>query len=135
MDPGDLSEARVAEMISGVAAYMRQERNLYFRASELSTPEWRTAVQSYFSKTLLDTVRTVILKRARIPPAPFYAEAIVLSSGHFLDFVHLASVTYLGIVVFHDEIASNALSRVGPCRANGPSRNGPVTPNFTFEVS
>jgi len=95
MDPGDLSEARVAKMVSGVAAYMRQERNLYFRASELLTPEWRTAVQPYFSKTLLDTVRAVILKGARIPPPPFYAEAIVLSSGHFPDFVHLASVTYL----------------------------------------
>ena len=51
MDPGDLSEARVAEMIFGVAAYMRQERNLYFPASELLAPAWRTAVQPY-SRTL-----------------------------------------------------------------------------------
>jgi hypothetical protein len=109
MDPGDLSEARVAEMISGVAAYMRQERNLYFPASELLAPAWRTAVQPYFSKTLLDTVRTVILKGARIPPPPFYSEAVALSSGHFPDFVHLASVTYLDIIVFHDEIAPRSL--------------------------
>jgi len=127
MDPVDVSEARVAEMMSGVAAYMRQERNLYFAASELLAPVWRTAVQPYFSKTLLETVRTVILKGARIPPPPFYSEAIALSSGHFPDFVHLASVTYLDIIVFHDEIApSNALSRSGSCRANGPSRNGPL---------
>ena len=127
MDPGGLSEARVAEMISGVAAYMRQERNLYFRASELLTPEWRSAVQPYFSKTLLDTVRTVILKGARIPPPPFYAEAIVLSAGHFPDFVHLASVTYLDIVVFHDEIAPRTLFHgLVHSRANGPSRNGPL---------
>jgi hypothetical protein len=109
MDPGDPSEARVAEMISGVAAYMRQERNLYFPASELLAPAWRTAVQPYFSKTLLDTVRTVILKGARIPPPPFYSEAVALSSGHFPDFVHLASVTYLDIIVFHDEIAPRSL--------------------------
>jgi hypothetical protein len=49
---------------------MRQERNLYFQASELLAPAWRTAVQPYFSKTFLDTVRTVVLKGARIPP-PF----------------------------------------------------------------
>src|SRR6266513_6206578 len=109
MDPGDLSEARVAKMISGVAAYMRQERNLYFRASELLTPELRTAVQPYFSKTLLDTVRAIILKGARIPPPPFYAEAIALSSGNFPDFVHLASVTYLDVIVFHDEITLRTL--------------------------
>jgi hypothetical protein len=108
MDPGDLSEACVAEMISGVAAYMRQEGNLYFCASELLTPEWRTAVQPYFLRTLLDAVSTVILKGARIPPPPFYAEAIVLNSGHFPDFVsgfrHL-----LGHSVFHDEIAPRTL--------------------------
>src|SRR5216684_7190459 len=109
MDPGDLSEARVAEMISGVAAYMRQERNLYFPASELLTPVWRTAVQPYFSKTLLDTVRAVVLKGARIPPPPFYSEAIAMSSGNFPDFVHLASVTYLDIIVFHDQIAARTL--------------------------
>ena len=109
MDPGDLSEARVAEMISGVAAYMRQERNLYFPASELLDPVWRTAVQPYFSKTLLDSVRAVVLKGARIPPPPFYSEAIALSSGRFPDFVHLASITYLDIIVFHDEITPRPL--------------------------
>lgn len=81
------------------------------RTRHLLTPEWRTAVQPYFSKALLTTVRTVILKgaRNRIPPPPFYTEAIVLSSGPFPDFLHLASVTYLDIVVFHDEIAPRTL--------------------------
>jgi len=81
------------------------------RTRHLLTPEWRTAVQPYFSKALLTTVRTVILKgaRNRIPHPPFYTEAIVLSSGPFPDFLHLASVTYLDIVVFHDEIAPRTL--------------------------
>jgi hypothetical protein len=109
MDPAKLPEARVAEMVAGVATYMRQERELYFRASEPLAPDWRTAVQPYFSKSLLQRVRTVVLKGARIPPPPFYSEAIAFSSGSFPDFVHLASVTYLDIIVFHDEIASRTL--------------------------
>jgi hypothetical protein len=109
MDPAEVPEARIAEMISGVAAYLRGERDVYFRASEPLTPEWRNGVQSYFSKTLLDSVRTVVLKGARIPPPPFYSEAIALSSGNFPDFVHLASVTYLDIIVFHDEIGLRTL--------------------------
>lgn len=32
-----------------------------------------------------------------------------MSSGRFPDFVHLASITYLDIVVFHDEIAPRTL--------------------------
>ena len=98
MDPVELPESRVAEIISGVAAYLRQERELYFRASEPLAAGWRTGVQGYFSRTLLDSVRTIILKGARIPPPRFYAEAMALSSGNFPDFVHLASVTYLDVI-------------------------------------
>ena len=105
MDPAKFSEERVAEMVSGVAAYLRQEREVYFRASEPLAPGLRSAVQPFFSKSLLERVRTVVLKGARIPPPPFYSEAIALSGGSFPDFVHLASVTYLDIIVFHDEIA------------------------------
>jgi hypothetical protein len=109
VDTGDLTEKRIAEMISGVAVYFRQERDLYFPASEPLTPGWRTAVQAYFSGTLLDRVRAIILKGARIPPPPFYSEAMALSSGSFPDFVHLASITYADVIVFHDEIALRTL--------------------------
>jgi hypothetical protein len=100
MAPADLSDARVAAMVSQVAAYLRQERELYFRASEPLSQEWKTAVQPYFSKALLGSVRTVVLAGARIPPPPFYSEAVAMSSGNLPDFVYLASVTYVDIIVF-----------------------------------
>src|SRR5260221_14286276 len=103
MEPAQPSEERVAEMISGVVAYLRQEREIYFRASDPLIAEWKTSVQPFFSKALLEKVRTVVLKGARIPPPPFYSEAIAMSSGNFPDFVHLASVTYLDIIVFRSE--------------------------------
>ncbi|HEY6268014.1 MAG TPA: hypothetical protein VIX11_06940 [Candidatus Acidoferrum sp.] len=109
MDRAELSEARIAGMISGVAAYFRQEREVYFRESELLPPEWRVAVEPHFSKSLLERMRIVVLKGARIPPPPFYSEAIALSGGSFPDFVHLASITYLDIIVFHDEITARSL--------------------------
>jgi hypothetical protein len=109
MGPAEISEARIAEMVTGVEAYFRGEREIYLRASEPLAPEWRTAVQAHFSKSLLESVRTVVLKGARIPPPPFYSEAIALSAGSFPDFVHLASVTYLDIIVFHDEIGLRTL--------------------------
>jgi hypothetical protein len=109
MDRAELSEARIAEMVSGVAAYFRQEREVYFRESVPLPPEWRVAVDPYFSKSLLEHMRVVVLKGARVPPPPFYSEAVALSGGRFPDFVHLASITYLDIIVFHDEIASRTL--------------------------
>jgi len=109
MDPVELPEARVCEMVSGVAAYLRRERELYFRASEPLSTGWRAAVQDYFSVALLDSIKTIILKGARIPPPPFYAEAMAFSSGNFPDFVHLASITYLDVIVFHYEITLRTL--------------------------
>jgi len=109
MDSAELTEKRIAEMVSGVAAYFRQERDLYFPASEPLTPGWRNAVQGHFSKSVLDSVRAVVLKGARIPPPPFYAQAIAMSRGSFPDFVHLASVTYVDVIVFHDEITLRTL--------------------------
>jgi hypothetical protein len=109
MDPAQPSEERIQEMISRFVSYMRQERELYLRAREPLAMGWRSPVQSYFSNALLESVRTVVLKGARIPPPPFYADAVAFSRGNFPDFVHLASVTYVDTIVFHDEITPRTL--------------------------
>jgi hypothetical protein len=109
MKPQDLPEERVAEAISKVTAYYRQERELYFKASEPLSVGWKTEVRAYFSGQLLEQIRIVVLQGARIPPPPFYAEAMALSAGNFPDFVHLSSVTYVDIIVIHDEIVLRTL--------------------------
>jgi hypothetical protein len=109
MDASQFSEARVAEIVAGVVKYMRGERALYLRASEPLPAKWRTSVEAYFPSALLDTVRTVVLDGARIPPPPFYAEALALSGGHFPDFVHLPSVTYIDLIVFNEAITPPTL--------------------------
>lgn len=109
MDIPQLPEARVAEMIAKVVEYFRQERALYQRASEPFAPVWKFSLQEYFTKSLLDTISTVTLEGARIPPPPFYSEALAMSGGRFPDFVHLASVTYIDIIVFNEAIARRTL--------------------------
>jgi hypothetical protein len=109
MDPAEFPEARVAKMIAEVAAYLRKERALYLPASNSLTPAWRATLKPYFSNTLLDSVKTVTLDGARIPPPPFYAEAVAISAGRFPDFVHLASVTYIDVIVFNEKIVPRPL--------------------------
>jgi hypothetical protein len=105
----EIPELRIAEMIAGVKDYMRRERSLYLPASEPLTAEWRAVVRDYFPAPLLDSVKTLTLEGARIPPPPFYAEALALSSGGFPDFVHLASITYIDVIVFNEKIAPRTL--------------------------
>ena len=109
MDSSPLPEARAAEMTAKIVEYFRQERGLYQRASEPLAPAWKSRMQDHFSKALLDTVKTITLNGARIPPPPFYSEAVAMSGGRFPDFVHLASVTYIDIIVFNDAIAPRTL--------------------------
>lgn len=109
VEPGQFSEARVAEMVSGVAAYFGGERKLYFPHSEPLTDGPREILKPYFSSTILNKVKTVVLHEARIPPPPFYAEALRMTGGKFPDFVHMASVTYVDVIVFHDKIEPRAL--------------------------
>lgn len=96
-------------MVAGVAAYFSGERRLYLPHSEPLAAGVRGPIQRYFSPLLLDKVRTVVLKGARIPPPPFYAEALRLTGGRFPDFVHMASVTYVDVIVFHEQIESRPL--------------------------
>jgi hypothetical protein len=108
-NPEDLPESKVQEMIAGVRGYMRQERERYLPASAPLATEWKIKAQQFFPTALLNQVRIATLKGARIPTPHFYAEAKALSSGRFPDFTHMASITYIDVLVFHEEIERRPL--------------------------
>lgn len=110
MAPREFTQPSVAEMVTGVAAYYRQEREVYVRHSEPLAAGLCAKIQPYFSKELLDRLKTITLTGgARIPPPHFYAKAKEMSGGKFPDFVHMASITYIDVIVFHDEIEPRTL--------------------------
>src|ERR1700719_4290939 len=109
MSPSDPREESVEEMVAGVASYLRGERSLYLRHSEPLSAALRASISPYFSADFLSTLKAITLHGARIPPPPFYAKAKEMSAGRFPDFVHIASITYIDVLVFHDEIAPRTL--------------------------
>jgi hypothetical protein len=87
----------------------RRERTVV-RHSEPLPHDLRAAMRGYFLEELLGSLRTITLTGgARIPLPPFYAEAREMGGGRFPDFVHMRSVTYIDVIVFHDEIDVRAL--------------------------
>ena len=110
MNPNEFTEGRIAEMVAEVSAYMRQERDTYLRHSEPLATHLKKAIQGFFPQELLGRLKTITLEGgARIPPPPFYGEAKAISGGRFPDFVHIRSITYIDVIVFHDEIDVRAL--------------------------
>ena len=78
---------------------------MYLRHSEPLATHLVKAIQGFFPQELLGRLKTITLTGgARIPPPPFYAEAKEMSGGRFPDFVHMRSITYIDVIVFHDEI-------------------------------
>jgi hypothetical protein len=109
MNP-EFTERRIAEMVSEVSAYMRQERDMYLRHSDPLTTDLKETIRGFFPQELLQRLKTITLEGGtRIPPPPFYLEAKKMSGGRFPDFVHLRSITYIDVIVFHDEIDVRAL--------------------------
>jgi hypothetical protein len=110
MNPKEFTEGRILEMVAEVSAYMRQERDMYLRHSEPLATDLKKAIHGFFPQELLGRLKTITLEGgARIPPPPFYAEAKAISGGRFPDFVHMRSITYLDVIVFHDQIDVRAL--------------------------
>jgi len=97
------SQRRALSRGSQVERTLRREREHYFRASEL-LHGMGSSVPAYFPDSCSTVLRTITLKEP-VSHAPFYSEAIAMSSGNFPDFVHLARSLYLDVIRCYDEIA------------------------------
>jgi hypothetical protein len=104
-----LTEDRLKRIIAEVSAYYHNEHARYLPQSVPMTAQWRVTVAPYFASHLLDTIRTVILAGARIPNPGFYSEAKALGFERFPEFRHMASFTYIDVIVFHERIVPRQL--------------------------
>jgi hypothetical protein len=109
--PGSPSRAepdpREASLL--VADYLRQQRGL-FRPSGLSLERrHRELMEPFFSRNLLETVRTVTLTGQRIANPPFYNDARCLGLKNLPDMTHMPSLTFEDVLVFQDELSARTL--------------------------
>lgn len=105
----ELGEEKIRRIIARVGDYNRRERKRHFDSGVPLDEEQRALLTPYFSANLLDSVRVLVLKDTRIDRAPFSDDAKALGFTGLPDFEHLASFTYLDVIVFPEKIASRTL--------------------------
>ena len=105
----ELTEQKVQEIIAEASAYLRQERERFFPQGVPLTGELRGAVATYFSSALLDSIRTVTLKGIRLSTPSLYDEAKAMGFESFPEFRYMDSLTYIDVIVFHEQIAPRRL--------------------------
>jgi hypothetical protein len=104
----ELGEDKVREGIDLLSSWLRQQREHYF-ASGVPLPEQhKTVMGRYFSPSLLDQVRVVELQGQRLPNPPFYEEAKTFLAN-LPDLTHMASLTFLDVVVFNEKLTERSL--------------------------
>ncbi|MGO9126333.1 MAG: hypothetical protein ACLP6G_15785 [Terriglobales bacterium] len=104
-----LGEEQVVRATACVLAYLREQRARYYAGGEPLSADHRAVMRPFFSSGILDRVRVVDLGGARLPNPPFYSEAKALGFVNLPPIPHMASLTFMDVVVFSEGITERAL--------------------------
>ena len=108
-DEANLSAPQVAQAVQRVVDYLWSQREAHYASGVPLSDRQKETLQPFFSPALLDRVRTVELHGWRLPPPPFYREARALGFENLPELTHMASLTFVDVVVFNDVIVERSL--------------------------
>jgi len=104
-----LREEQIAQATERVLAYLREQRDRHYAAGEPLSAEYKAGMQPFFSPGILDRVRVVELGGARLPNPAFYSDAKALGIVNLPQITHMASLTFIDVVVFNEKITERDL--------------------------
>jgi len=105
----DLSEALILKATNYLFDYLWSQREEYIAIGASLPSRHKQALLSFFSPALLERVRIVELRGRRIPPPPFYQEAQAAGIENLPELTHMASLTFIDVIVFSDQIDARRL--------------------------
>jgi len=105
----ELTEAKLLQAIDCVASYLRNERNEHLPSAVPLNDQQKYLMGPYFQADLLDKVRIVELRGARLPNPPFYTQAKEMGFANLPDIAHMNSMTFLDVLVFNEQLVERSL--------------------------
>ena len=107
--PPKLTEPQLLQAAECVSSYLRGQREHYAPIATPLSAHQKASMWPYFSETLLDQIRVVELKGARVPSPAFYEKAKALGFENLPQVTHMDSLTFLDVIVFNESISERAL--------------------------
>lgn len=104
-----LGEEQVVQATARVLAYLREQRDRHYAAGEPLSADHKAIMRPFFSPGILNRVRVVELGGARLPNPSFYSEAKALGFANLPQVPHMASLTFIDVVVFNERITERDL--------------------------
>ena len=108
-DSAQFSEAQTVDAVKRVADYLWKEREKYQPQGVALTAMHRGQLEPFFSAATLDRAKTVELHGRRVAPPPFYMDAQIAGIHALPPLTHMASLTFVDVIVFNDLIIERAL--------------------------
>jgi hypothetical protein len=102
--PGQIGEA-----VSWLCGYLRQQREEYFQKAEPLSASQKTTLARYFRHRLLEQVRVMELKGARVPVPDFLLQVRALGFENVPDVQHMESLTFIDVVAFNERLSERGL--------------------------
>ena len=105
-----LSDAQIASVIQQVAVYIERQRRSFLRGAAPLSQKQKAIMASFFSESILNSARIVMLRGIRIGDPPFYEKLVQMGfdRGSLPDFAHMAATTFVDTIVSH-ELFTNEL--------------------------
>ena len=100
--------AQIAQGVEWLSTYLQQQREYYLPASGPLSAQQKASLWPYFSPVLLDQVRVIELRGARVAVPGFFAQARALGFEP-PEITHMDSLTFLDVIVFNQEMSKRAL--------------------------
>jgi len=103
-----LSQEQAVEFSASISTYVREQRDRYFPSGMPLSAQSKAILQSFFSGALLGRIHFVELNGERIPEPTFFSQARDLGFN-LPDFVQMASLTFMDVILFNERISDSAL--------------------------
>lgn len=99
---------QIAQAVEWLSSYLQEQRKHYFPACGPLSAQQKALLWPYFSSALLDQVRVLELRGARVAVPEFFAQARALGFEP-PEVTHMDSLTFLDVIVFNQELSERAL--------------------------
>jgi len=106
-----ITESQIRDAVKAVSDYLWKEREAYRSRGVALTERQKSQLIPFFTEGIVDRIRTVELHGERVAPAPFYMQAQVMGISNLPAVSHMASLTFIDVIVFNDLITERALFR------------------------
>ena len=108
-NPVAFKNGQFANATQAVMDYLREQRNRFYQLGKPLEPRFKAVLAQFFSAGLLQRIRMVQLEGERLPNPVFYAEAKAQGLTNLPEITHMASMTFMDVIVFNDQVTSQTL--------------------------